>query len=75
MLTMVGMPSSGVRWSNTFRRRASVRPSEPVRSWEEASPKSTATPFGLSGMPAWPTRDPGAMPVTSATASSWAGVP
>ena len=23
----------------------------------------------------WPTRDPGAMPVTSATASSWAGVP
>ena len=26
-------------------------------------------------MPVWPTRDPGAMPVTSATASSWAGVP
>ena len=39
------------------------------------SPKSTATPFGRSGTPMWPTRDPGAMPVTSATASSWAGVP
>ena len=75
MLTIVGMPSSEMRCSNTPRRRASLSPSEPSRSSSAASPKSTGSPSGRSGTPVWPTRAPGAMPVTSATASSWAGVP
>ena len=32
MLTIVGMPSSEMRWLNTSSRRASVSPSEPLRS-------------------------------------------
>ena len=52
---------------------------EPERARRAApsspSPKSTCSPFGRSGAPVWPTRAPGAMPETSATASSWAGVP
>ena len=62
MLTIVGMPSSEMRWRNTSSRRASVSPSEPLRSAGSAAPKSTVTPFGLSGTPVYPTREPGAMP-------------
>ena len=75
MLTIVGTPSSDTRWSNTPRLRASDNPSEPLRRASSAAPKSTVWPFGRSGMPLWPTRAPGAIPDTSATASSWAGVP
>ena len=46
MLTIVGMPSSEMRWSNTPRPRASLSPSEPSRSASAAAPKSTGTPFG-----------------------------
>ncbi len=75
MLAITGMPSSEMRCSKTSRRRASLRPREPLRSADSAAPKSTVTPSGRSGTPMWPTRDPGAMPVTSATARSCAGEP
>ena len=51
MLRIVGMPSSETRCLNTPSSRASVSPTEPLRSAVSAAPKSTLTPLGLSGTP------------------------
>ena len=50
MLVSVGMPSSVTRWRSTPRSRASLRPTDSVRSCAAASPKSTSTPGGLSSV-------------------------
>ena len=75
MLTIVGIPSSDTRWSKTPRLRASDSPSEPLRRASSAAPKSTVGRSGAAGCRCGRRARPGAIPDTSATASSWAGVP
>ena len=75
MLVSVGMPSSETRWRNTPRSRASLRPTDPARSRVVASPKSMSTPGRAEQFTGVSDPRPGAIPETSATASSCAGAP
>ena len=75
MLAIVAIPSSGTRWRKMSRSRAADNPKDWSRRMAVASPKSIISPLTSSGRSIWPTRAPGAIPETSATASICAGTP
>ena len=75
MLRSTGTPRSSVENFNTFCSRASKNPKVSECNMSSAVPKDNCVPFTDSIVPVRPMRAPGAIAVTSATASICAGKP